>query len=70
MGLRKQAIVGCFPEFIFLFSVVQVPVGLRKQFIKTIGFPTLPCAAGFNNNNNNNNTLYYDHYIIIMIIIV
>ena len=53
MGLREQPILGCFPEFVFQFAVVQVLVGLRKQFINTFVFPTLDCAAGFNNNNNN-----------------
>ena len=40
MGLREQAVVGCFPEFAFQFSVVQVLVGLRKQFINNFVFPT------------------------------
>ena len=31
MGLREQSIVGCFPEFVFQFSIAQVLVGLRKQ---------------------------------------
>ena len=57
MGLREQSIVGCFPEFVFLFSVVQVLVGLRKQFINNFVFPTRACAAGFNNNNIFLNTL-------------
>ena len=30
MGLTKQSIIGCFPEFIFEFSVAQVLVGLQK----------------------------------------
>ena len=50
MGLREQAIVGCFPEFVF--SVAQALLGLRKQFIQNIVFPSWACAAGFNNNNN------------------
>ena len=33
MGIREQPIVGCFSELVFLFSVVQVLEGLRKQFI-------------------------------------
>ena len=41
MGLREQSIVGCFPEFVFLFSLVQVLVGLRKQFMNDL-FPTWP----------------------------
>ena len=53
MGLREQSIVGCFPEFIFLFSVVQVLVGLPKQFMNNFVFPIWACTAGFNNNNNN-----------------
>ena len=53
MGLSEQSIVDCFPEFVFLFSVVQVLVGLRKQFIKNFDFPTWAFPAGFNNNNNN-----------------
>ena len=52
MGLREQSIVGCFPEFVFQFSVVQLLVGLRKQFINNFDFPTSACATGFNNNNN------------------
>ena len=52
MGSRVQSTVGCFPELCFLqFSVVQVLVGLRKQFINNFVFPTLVYAAGFNNNN-------------------
>ena len=43
------------PVFVFQFSVVQVLVGLRKQFINNFVFPTWACAAGFNNNNNNIN---------------
>ena len=54
MGLREQSIVGCFPEFVFQFSVVQVLVGSRsrKQFIDNFVFPIWACAAGFNNYNN------------------
>ena len=55
MGLREPSIVGCFPEFVSQFSVAQVLMGLRKQFINNFVFPTYACAAGFNNNNNNNN---------------
>ena len=40
MGLWKQSIVGCFPEFVFLFSVVHVLVGLCKQFINNFVFLT------------------------------
>ena len=58
MGLRGQSIVGCFPEFVFQFSVAQVLVGLRKQLINNFVFPTWACAAGFNNNNNNNNIYF------------
>ena len=44
--------VECFPELCFLqFSVVQVLVGLQKQLIKNVVFPTWACAAGFNNNS-------------------
>ena len=39
-------------EFVFQFSMAQVLVGLRKQFMNFS--PTWACAAGFNNNNNNN----------------
>ena len=49
--LREQAIAGCFPEFVFQFSVAQVLVGLQKQFINNFVFPIWTCAAGFNNNN-------------------
>ena len=56
MGSRVQSTVGCFPELCFLeFSVAQVLVGLRKQFINNFVFPTWACAAGFNNNNDYNN---------------
>ena len=56
MGSRVRPTVGCFPELCFLqFSVAQVRVGLRKQFIYNFVSPTWACAAGFNNNNNNNN---------------
>ena len=54
MGLREQSIVGCFAEFVFQFSVAQVLVGLRKQFINIFVFPTWDCAAGINNNNKLN----------------
>ena len=39
---------------VFQFSVAQVHVGSRKQFINNFVFTTWACAAGFNNNNNNN----------------
>ena len=42
--------VGCFPEFIYQFSVVRVLVGLQKQFISNLFFSTWACAVGFNNN--------------------
>ena len=58
MGLRVQSIVGCFPQFVFPFYMVQVLVGLRKQFINNFVSLTWACAAGFHNNNNNNNLLY------------
>ena len=52
MSSREQSTVGCFPELCFLqFSVVQVLVGLRKQFINNFVFSTWACAAGFHNNN-------------------
>ena len=52
MGSRVQSTVGCFPEFCFLqFSMEQVLVGLRKQFMNNFVYPTYFCAAGFNNNN-------------------
>ena len=54
MGLREQSIAGCFTQSVFQFFVVQVLVGLRKEFINHIVFSTSSCAAGFNNNNNNN----------------
>ena len=55
MDLREQSIVGCFPEFAFQFSVAQVLVGLRKQFINNFVFAPWVCTAGFNNNNKKNN---------------
>ena len=40
MGSRVQSTIGCFPELCFLqFSVAQVLVGLRKQFIINFIFP-------------------------------
>ena len=51
MGLREQSIVVCYIEFVFQFSMVQVLVGLQKQFTNNLVFPTWACAAGFNNNN-------------------
>ena len=55
MGSRVPSAVGCFPELCFhLFSVAQVLVGLRTQFINNFVLPAWACAAGFNNNNNNN----------------
>ena len=60
MCSRVQATVGCFPLLCFLqFFVVQVLVGLQRQFINNIVFPTWACDAGFNNNNNYNNQCYY-----------
>ena len=50
MHLREHAIAGCFAEFVFQFSVVQVLVGLRKKFINNFAFTTWACAAGFNND--------------------
>ena len=48
-----KSTIGCFPELCFLqFSVAQVLVGVRKQFINNIVFHTCACAAGFNNTNN------------------
>ena len=50
-GSRVQSTVGCFPELCLLqFSVAQVLVGLRKQYINNFIFPTKACAAGYNNN--------------------
>ena len=34
------------------FSLAQMFVGLRKQFIHKFVFPTWACSAGFNNNSN------------------
>ena len=48
----------CFPEFVCQFSVTQVLVGLRNQFINKSIFSTLACVAGFNNNKKNNNNNY------------
>ena len=48
-----QSTVGYFHDLSFLqFSVTQVLVGLRKQFINNFVFHTWACAAGLNNNNN------------------
>ena len=60
MGSRVQSTVGCFRESCFLqFSVAQVLVWLRKQFMNNFVFPARVCAAGFNNNNNNNRMNLY-----------
>ena len=50
MGSRVQSSVGCFPEFFFQFSLAQVLVGFRQQFLNNFVIPTWACAAGFNNN--------------------
>ena len=69
MGSTMQSTVGCFPELCFLqFSVAQVFVGLRKQFINNIVFPTWACAAGFNNNNIINTVLVVWATMDLMII--
>ena len=50
-----MAIEGFFTSLLslfFSFSVEQVLVLLRKQFINNFAFPTWAFAAGFNNNNN------------------
>ena len=63
MGSRVQSPFGSFPELCFQFSVAQVLVGLRKQFINDFVFLTWACAAGFNNNNINNNNNNNRHCI-------
>ena len=66
MGSKMQSTVGCFPELCFLqFSVAQVLMGLRKQFMNNFVFPTWACAAGFNNNNNNTNKIYIYIYKVL-----
>ena len=56
MGSMVQSTVSCFSELCFLqFSVAQVLLGLQKQFINNLVFPTWACAARFNNDDNNNN---------------
>ena len=53
-GLRVQSTVCCFPVLCFsVFFVMQVLVGLQKQFINNFIFSTWACAAGFNKNTNN-----------------
>ena len=47
MGLREQSIVGCLSVFVFQFSVVQVLVGLRKQFINNFVFLNLGLRCWF-----------------------
>ena len=50
---RVQSTVGCFPELCFRqFSVAQVLVELRMQFMNNFAVPTWVCAPGFNNYNN------------------
>ena len=63
MGLKKQSIVGYFFEFVFQFSVAQVLVGLRKQFINNFAFSTWACAAGFNNNSTLSRLLFLNIHI-------
>ena len=43
------------PGVVFSFSVAQVLVGLRKQFINNFGFPTCSCAAVINSKMSNLN---------------
>ena len=45
VGLKEQSIFGCFLEFVFQFSVVQVLVGLHKQFLNNFVFITWACDA-------------------------
>ena len=52
-ALWEQSIIGCFPKFVFQFSMAQLLVGLGKEFINNFVFPTCACAAGFNNYNSN-----------------
>ena len=40
------------PCVVFSFSLAQVLVWLRKQFINNFVFPICACAAGLNNTNN------------------
>ena len=52
MGRIKGAVNRwLIPWFVISFSVAQVLVGLRKQFINIFIFPTFACADGFNKNN-------------------
>ena len=52
MGSGVQSTVGCFPELCFLqFSVAQVLLVFRKQFINNVVFPAWACAAGFYDSN-------------------
>ena len=51
MGSRVQSTFGCTPELCFLqFSVAQLLVGLRKQYMNNFVFPKCAVAVGFNNN--------------------
>ena len=66
MGSRVQSTVGGFPELCFIqFSVAQVLVRLRKQFIHNFVFPTWACAAGFNKKKNNISRYNFNMMIII-----
>ena len=59
-GLRAQSAVGCFPVLWFLqFSVAQVLVGLRKEFIDNLVFPTWAYAVGFNNKNKRDQICFW-----------
>ena len=56
----EQSTVGCSPELCFQFSVAQVLVGLRKQFVNNLVSPTFAYAA--NNNNNTKTIVKYLNY--------
>ena len=67
MGLREQSTVCCLPELCFFqcsVALVMWGLGLRKQFINHLLFPTLACAAGFNNNNKNNINLSSEYFLL------
>ena len=68
MGSKAQSAVCCLDEFCFLqFSIAQVLVWLRKQFINNFVFPAWASAPGYNNNNNSNNRNVY-HYKLLGIL--
>ena len=64
MGLSGQKTVKPW-VFIFLFSVVQAPVGLRMQLLNNVVIPSWSCGADFYNNNTNTGQVGTDIDILL-----